>query len=539
MLTPESHGVKPLVCAAALCESRAPTEGAAVSDQTRSTPPAPQSVWWQTSAPIPADASVPSAAEIVVAGGGLTGIATALMLARQGRRVVVVEAREAGAGTTGNTTAKLSLLQGDVLSGLRTHAGDAAVRAYVAGNRAAQEWLIGEAGALPALARPATAYTFATTAEGASAVAQEAEALEMAGLEHRVVPSGAGAQIGLPFPVTGALAMDGQYLLQPLRVLRLLADRLREAGGRIVQGCRVTGARLNENGVCVETDRGEIDCTTLVLATGTPILDRGLFFAKLEPQRSLVGAYTVEGDRGLPDGAYLSVDPVSRSLRTAEDRSGRTVLLVGSESYTTGRGGSIAERLAGLDEWTRERYPTARRTTWWAAQDYRATSRLLYAGALPRGGGRIHVATAYNKWGMTNAVAAALSIAGAISGDRPDWARELEATRPFAGGETVAANAKVAGELVAGWARAETSADSGDETPEGGGRVVRTGLQPVAESTVDGVTCRVSGVCTHLGGILAWNDAERSWDCPLHGSRFDARGKVIEGPAVRDLDPVK
>lgn len=227
--------------------------------------------------------------------------------------------------------------------------------------------------------------------------------------------------------------------------------------------------------------------------------------------------------------------------RCAPPRTGQGALCCWSVRRATRRDAAAASpsAFAGLDEWTRERYPTARRTTWWAAQDYRASSRLPYAGALPRGGGRIHVATAYNKWGMTNAVAAALSIAGAISGDRPDWARELEATRPFAGGETVAANAKVAGELVAGWARAETSADSGDETPEGGGRVVRTGLQPVAESTVDGVTCRVSGVCTHLGGILAWNDAERSWDCPLHGSRFDARGKVIEGPAVRGLDPVK
>jgi glycine/D-amino acid oxidase-like deaminating enzyme len=495
-------------------------------------------VWWQTSSPIAADSALPSTADIVVAGGGLTGISTALLLARQGRRVVVVEARRVGAGTTGNTTAKLSLLQGDVLSELQRHAGDAAVRAYVTGNRAAQEWLVGEVSGAPAAVRRATAYTFATTPEGAEAIEREHEALAMAGLDHDVVPPGPGTPIGLPFAIAGALAMPDQYLLQPLRVLRTLVERLREAGGRIVEGCRVVGARQHENGLRVETDRGGIDCTTLVLATGTPILDRGLFFAKLEPQRSLVGAYAVDDARTLPDGGYLSVDPVSRSLRTAQDDTGRTVLLVGSESFTPGRGGSVAERLSGLDEWTRERYPDARRTTWWAAQDYRATSRLPYAGALPRGGGRIFAATAYNKWGMTNAVAAGLAIAGSIAEDRPAWARELEAARPFAGGETMAANAKVAGELVAGWVRAESAEAERGPTPEGAGRVGRSGLQPVAESTVDGVTCRVSGVCTHLGGILAWNDAERSWDCPLHGSRFDAQGRVIEGPAVRDLDRV-
>jgi glycine/D-amino acid oxidase-like deaminating enzyme len=508
-----------------------------VSEQQSSIPP-PRAVWWQAASPIAADSALPAAAEIVVAGGGLTGISAALLLARQGRRVVVVEAREVGAGTTGNTTAKLSLLQGDVLSELRRHAGDAAVRAYVTANRTGQEWLVGEVSGVPAVIRRATAYTFATTGDGAEAIEREGETLRMAGLDHDVLPSGDGSRIGLPFPITGALAMADQHLLQPLLALRRLAERFREAGGRIVQGCRVVGAQQHENGLRVETDRGGIDCTTLVLATGTPILDRGLFFAKLEPLRSLVGAYAVDDERDLPDGAYLSVDPVSRSLRTARDEAGRTVLLVGSESFTPGRGGSVAGRLSALDEWTRDRYPGARRTTWWAAQDYRATSRVPYAGPLPRGGGRIFAATAYNKWGMTNAVAAALAIAGSIAGDRPAWARELEAARPFAGGETVAANAKVAGELVAGWVRAESAEADPGPTREGAGRVGRSGLQPIAESTVDGVTCRVSGVCTHLGGILAWNDAERSWDCPLHGSRFDAQGRVIEGPAVRDLDRI-
>ena len=144
---------------------------------------------------------------------------------------------------------------------------------------------------------------------------------------------------------------------------------------------------------------------------------------------------------------------------------------------------------------------------------------------------------------MTNAVAAALRIAwqlevpGHRGGPGEEWMRTLadHHTGLADAADAVAANAEVAGHLAAGWARAGASRRHDAPPAEGEGRIVRSGISPVAESTVDGITCRVSGVCTHLGGVLSWNSVERSWDCPLHGSRFDANGRRLEGPAVADL----
>lgn len=496
----------------------------------------PASLWRRTAEPIPADPQV-DRAEVVVVGAGVTGLSTAVMLARQGRGVVVLEARAPGAGTTGGTTGKLSLLQGSVTSGIRTHAGDDVLRAYMEGNRAAQEWVRAEADGDDAVIQTRTAYTYATTTDGDDVLRQEAEAMRVAGVDVEV--HGAGADIGLPFDVTSALALPGQSQLHSMRLLSRLASRLHRLGGRIVKGTRVTGVDLVEDGVRVRTTSGDVAARLAVLATGTPILDRGLFFAKLVASRSLVGAYRLTDGQTVPPGMYLSVDPESRTLRGARDGAGRTLLIAGGAGFTPGREESVLALRHRLDSWVTEHFPGAVRATWWAAQDYVPVTRVPFAGLLPRGGGAIYAATGFNKWGLTNGVAAALAISGAIAGERPGWAERLAAHHASLSdaGEAAEANLQVAGHLVGGWVRAELHAAPAEPPAEGAGRVIRSGLSPVAESTVAGRTCRLSAVCTHLGGIVAWNDAEQSWDCPLHGSRFAADGRLLEGPAVADLAP--
>lgn len=499
------------------------------------------SLWMQTAPAIPTDETRPPAGtDVLIAGAGLTGLSLACMLQDAGIRVGVVEARTVGAVTTGNTTGKLSLLQGDVFSGIRSHAGDEALRAYADANRAGQAWLREQLAGVPDAIMSRDAVTYAVTADGVDRLDRELEALTVAGVEAtRLEPDEEGA-LQLPFALSAGLILRDQWQLQPVRVLAAFARRLRERGVRIVTGCRITGADLEERGVRVHTERGDVECSTLVLATGTPVLDRGLFFAKLAPSRSFVAAYELPDGTARPQGMFLSLDEPSRSLRLDRLAGGGDMLVVGGPAHPPGRTAHTSALLAELAEWTVAHWPGAHRRAWWAAQDYRSVTRLPHAGVMPRGGGRILVATGYAKWGMTNAPAAALELAGHLQ-DRPvAWAAALEAHRPGLAdvGEAVQVNASVGGHLFVDWAKAGI-AQAPDEAPaEGAGAVVRRGMSPVAESTVGGVTRRVSGVCTHLGGILTWNDAECSWDCPLHGSRFDASGRVLEGPAVAPLATV-
>jgi glycine/D-amino acid oxidase-like deaminating enzyme len=458
------------------------------------------SLWLDRARTLPSDPLPEGPVDEIVVGAGITGLTTALLLARAGRRVAVVEAREVGAVTTGNTTAKVSLLQGTKYTGLLRYQSRQVASAYVEANREGQQWLLRfcEDHGVPVQRR--AAYTYAAQESELSTVRKEHDAASSLGLDVTWRDS-----LDVPFPNHGATVLEEQAQFDPLDFLTALVQQLREHGGTLHQGHRVTGVSLSGPPELTLADGTTLHAEHVVLATGAVILDRGLYFAKVEPERSYALAYDWAGT---PEGMYLSAGSDSRSVRDVPSAAG-SKLLIGGAGHSVGRTRSELEHVNRLRAWTAEHFPGAVETHQWSAQDYSPVDGVPFVGHLPRGGGRIYVATGFDKWGMTNGVAAGRAISGRILGSEPAWAKPLDRRNPRLSGLTHLAtiNGKV-GLALAG---------------------------SVVENVRRERPCDVVGVCTHLGGLLHWNDAEDTWDCPLHGSRFTQEGAVLEGPATKPL----
>lgn len=480
--------------------------------------------------------------DVVVVGAGLTGLTAGLLLVRAGLGVAIVEAGEVGNLATGSNTGKLTLLQGSVLSRLRANHSASLVRAYVDANRDGAEWLTAFADEAGVPYERRTAVSFAQTATGIPVVDDELAAAREAGLPVERAHTLAAAS---PFPVAAAIELRDQVAIDPQRVAIALARAFVAAGGILHTQTRVSRVRtLPHPGV--DTARGPLSSDHVVLATGTPIDDRGLYFAKTHGLRSYAVAFTVGGT--VPDGMLISVDPSdaapTRSLRPltpADGPAASAQLIVGGNGHPVGRVDDERARVDDLVAWTQRHFSGAAAVADWSAQDYESHNLVPFVGSLPRGLGRIQFATGYAKWGLSNAPAAAQRIAAEVLGeawrDRPGWMVKF-GTRMTVPADLVRGageNAAVGREAVEGWVGAQRHPAPAAKPAEGEGVVVSQAGMPVGISTVGGRTRAVSAVCPHLGGVLRWNDAECTWDCPLHASRFAADGTRIEGPAVRDL----
>jgi glycine/D-amino acid oxidase-like deaminating enzyme/nitrite reductase/ring-hydroxylating ferredoxin subunit len=467
--------------------------------------------------------------DVAIVGAGIAGLTAALLFARAGQRVVVLEAREIGAVTTGHSTAKVSQLQGTMLQRVRSRNTGAVLDAYVQSQAAAFDWLMRFAEEAGVDIERRAAVSYAATPEGRAAVEAEARLAVAHGLAVELVD-----RVDLPFETFGAVRLADQGQLDPMELLAALTREVRSLGGRVVTGARVTGVRASAPAL-VRTSVGELDADRVVLATGSPILDRGLYFAKLAPKRSYAQAWEVP-EAELPDGMFLGVESPTRSVRTARRSPGGALLLTGGSGHAVGRHPSPQSASDELARWTSLWWPTARPVAAWSAQDHLTPHGVPFVGWLPRGRGRIYLAAGFSKWGMTNAVATALTLVADVLGENTAWQKTLHRrpTLPPALAVGIGENAAVGVWYARSWARALTNPLL--ESPaEGRAAVGRRGLVPTAVSTTDGVTTELCAICPHLGAVVTWNDFERSWDCPAHGSRFGTDGAVLEGPATRGL----
>lgn len=497
-----------------------------------SLPPESRSLWDHEPRPSYDPLVTSRDADVVVVGGGLAGLTTAAVLARGGASVVVLEGGRLGGGTSGNTTAKISALQGTKYRTIERSQGAEAAATYAAAQVAALGWITERVGSRDVDCRferrPAAIYTSA--ADQVSMVEEEAAAAVRAGL-----PATTELPTDLPAEVRAAVVLADQAQFDPMPYMLDLAA---EVAG--TPGCAVHEmSRATKVGVdgAVTTERASVRGGRVVVATLLPIADRGFFFARAEPKRSYTIAVRVDGP--VPRTMAISTEEPTRSLRSAwlDDEE---VVVLGGGGHVVGRQSPTMPEYESLAETAAAWFPGSSIARRWSAHDYVPVDDLPMVGPLLPRADKVLVATGFSKWGMTNATAAALALADRIEGGdshrSAPWRELFDPGRVSLTGAKsfVQVNAGVAGRLARDWVSPpKPTSTLAPPTYR------RKGLTPVAETHGEGEgRCAVSRVCTHLGGIVQWNDAESSWDCPLHGSRFGRCGAVLEAPAVSPLSEV-
>lgn len=493
-------------------------------------------LWWDTArlpqfTPLARDLDV----DVAVIGGGVTGVTAAFLLARAGRRVAVLERDRVGAGETGRTTAHITQVFDTRFTKIRDRFGMESARLAARAHREAVDLIdsLADGGGLAADFTRVSAYLYTEHAGERDSLAEEAEVARELG-----VPCSLTAAVPLPFKVAAALRFDDQGRLHPLRYLRSLVGLARAQGAEFFHD--TPALDISDGEPCViATPRGMVRARDVVVATNVPVNNRVLVHTKLAAYRSYAIAAAL--DTPPPDGLFWDTADPYHYIRMQPSDHGPLVI-VGGCDHRTGTPGAD-DAFEALERFTAKRFGRLRGIRHrWSGQIIEPVDGLPYIGrnALES---HISIATGYSGTGVSLGTLAAQIISDSVLGRQNPYRDIFDATRFSVTGagtfivENAAFPLTVLKDRVAGGDR-QSLVDI-DSLEPGDGIVVSAAGQAIAVSrNPNGALHAVKAVCTHLGCDVRWNRAEQSWDCPCHGSRFSACGRVLNGPAVTALEPV-
>lgn len=481
--------------------------------------------------------------DVCIVGAGIAGISTAFLLAREGKSVVVLDDGPIAAGETERTTAHLSNAFDDRYFAMEKLHGERGAQLLADSHTAAIARI--EVNVLEEKIdcdfQRLDGFLFVPPNESTDILERELEACHRAGLADVEWVDRAPIE---SFDTGACLRFPRQAQFHPLKYISRLVDATSRLGGRIFRA-HVTKVEGGEH-ARVTTESGKvIDCSHVVVATNTPINDWVAIHTKQAAYRTyVIGARIPRGS--IPCALYWdTLDPYHyvrlQSKITDSGESSYDVLIVGGEDHKTGQPEELGAPFQNLEKWARERFPMIEGIEFrWSGQVMEPIDGVAFIGRNPGDKENVYICTGDSGQGMTHGTIASILLTDLILGRENPWATLYDPSRITlrAAGEFTRENLNVAKKYGEWLTRGEVA--SVEEIASGSGGIVRRGVTKLAVFRDEaGVLHERSAVCSHLGCIVHWNNVEKTWDCPCHGSRFDKTGDVLNGPAIYGLKEVE
>ena len=479
--------------------------------------------------------------DVAIVGGGIAGLTTALLLKNAGITVAVVEKSRIATGETGYTTAHITEVIDTGYTTLKSDFGLDGARLAAESSRASVEQIaafVKQYNLSCGFSRlPAYVYT-ETDADVASLI-DELLVMQKVGIDADWVDDAP-----LPYPTKGAIKVNNQAQFHPRDYLLPLANAIYGDGSYVFENTRATEIDDGEP-CCVHTPDGMITAKNVVIATNSPVSNWLFLITKIPAYRTYAIGAVLKDERPIGGLFWDTADPYhyirSQSVQPEDGNSAHEILIVGGEDHKTGTKEHTEECFERLESYTRARFDIADVLYRWSGQIMEPIDGLPYIGVNSFAKHQF-VATGFTGNGMTFGTLSGMILSDLILGKKNRYAELYDATRihALASASDFVSENKDFPTYFVGDRLAKADTDSLDQVGLNEGKIVKlNGEKAAVYRDEHGQLHACSPVCTHMACYVHWNNAEKSWDCPCHGSRFDPDGKVANGPAVKDLEPIK
>lgn len=495
------------------------------------------SLWQDTSAPYKVKNTNPllGKVDVIIVGGGITGFTTGLMLQEAGKKCLILEAADLCFGTTGGTTAHLNTYLDTPYSAIIKNFGQEVAGRIAQGTVDAIASIKStiEKHSIDCEFEECNAYIFSQDEKQTEELESIFDATDIVD-----IPSQYTDQIPLPIPFEEALVIRGQAKFHPVRYVHGLAEAFEHAGGIIKTNCRVTKFTENKDSIDVECEPGLFHCSKLIFATHIPPFIN-ILHLRCTPYRTYAIAVRLLSDDYPKDLIYDMYDPYHYYRTQTID--GKQYLIVGGEDHKTAHEANTKSCLLRLESHIRKYFDVDSIQSSWSSQYYESADGIPYIGSLPGHSQDVMVATGFGGNGMIYSNMAATIFTSMVTGRENNLIEIFNPSRvkPIAGFKNFAGhNLDVLKHLIGKLFAMEEFHGLADLAP-GEGKIIKMETQAIGiHKDEQGVLHAVNASCTHMKCTVVWNLVEKSWDCPCHGGRFSCDGKVLNGPATRDLEYV-